>query len=59
MKQLRGPRKEWGGKLREAREEEAERQKMQGNQATIEMSIGKNTRTRPSKGGAAPTFASK
>jgi hypothetical protein len=44
---------------REAREEEAERQKMQGSQATIEMSIGRNTRTRPPKGGAAPTPTSK
>ena len=36
---------------KEAREEEAERQKMQGSQSTIEMSIGRNTRTRPPKGG--------
>jgi hypothetical protein len=39
---------------REAREAEAERQKMQGNQSMIEMSIGRNTRARPPKGGPAP-----
>lgn len=33
------------------REEEAECLKMQGSQATIKMSIGRNTRARPSKGG--------
>lgn len=44
---------------KEAREEEVERQKMQGNQATIEMSIDKNTRTKPPKGGVAPTPTSK
>jgi hypothetical protein len=42
---------------KEAREEEAERQKMQGSQPTIEMSIGRNTRTRPPKGG--PPHSSK
>jgi hypothetical protein len=44
---------------REAREEEAERQKMQGIQPTIEMSIGRNTRNKPPKGGSAPPSASK
>ena len=37
------------------REEEAERMKMQGIQATIEMSIARTTRARPSKGGPPPT----
>ena len=37
---------------KETREEEAERKNMQGCQATIEMSIGRNTRTRPLKGGS-------
>jgi hypothetical protein len=36
---------------KEAREEEAKRKKMQGSQSTIEVSIGRNTRTRPPKGG--------
>lgn len=54
------PSKRVGRKThREAREEEAERKKMQGSQATIEISIGGNTRARPPKGGAAPTLASK
>lgn len=47
------PSKRVGRRSRkEAMEEEVERQKMQGNQSTIEMSIGKNTRTRPTKGGS-------
>eukprot|EP00253_Pinus_taeda_P028376 PITA_28376 len=33
------------------REEEAEHLKMQGSQCTIEMTIGRNSRARPSKGG--------
>lgn len=36
---------------KEKREEEAERLKTQGSQATIEMTIGQNIRPRPSKGG--------
>jgi hypothetical protein len=36
---------------KEAREEEAERKKMQGSQPTIEISIERNNRTRPPKGG--------
>jgi len=45
------PSKRVGRKTRrEAKEEEAKRQKMQGSQATIEMSIGRNTRTKPPKG---------
>ena len=36
---------------KELREEEAERLKVQGSQATIEMTMGRNTRPRPSKGG--------
>ena len=37
------------------REEEVERLKMQGNQPTIEMSISRNTRARPLKGGPPPS----
>ena len=40
--------------LKKVWEEEAEHLKMQGSQATIEMSIGRNTRARPSKGGPPP-----
>jgi len=40
---------------REAREEEAERLKTQGSQPTIEMSIGRNSRNSPPKGGSHPT----
>ena len=36
------------------REEEAERLKMQGSQPTLEMSIARTTRYRPSKGGPPP-----
>jgi hypothetical protein len=39
---------------KELREEEAERLKVQGSQPTIEMSIGRNTRSRPTKGGPTP-----
>eukprot|EP00253_Pinus_taeda_P023537 PITA_23537 len=47
------PSKKAGRKSRkEKREEEAERLKTQGSQPTIEMSIGRNTRPRPSKGDA-------
>jgi hypothetical protein len=50
------PTKRAGRKSRkELREEEAERLKVQGNQSTIEMSIGKNTRSRPPKGGPSPS----
>ena len=46
------PSKNAGRKsLKEAREEEAEMQKMHGSQTTLEMSIGRNTRARPPKGG--------
>ena len=37
------------------REEEAESMKMQGSQPTLEMSISRNTRSGPSKGGPPPT----
>ena len=37
-------------------EEEVERLKMQGIQATIEMSISRNTRARPSKEGPLPSI---
>ena len=39
---------------KEVREEEAKRLKTQGSQSTIEMSIGRNTRARPPKGGSHP-----
>jgi hypothetical protein len=39
---------------REARKEEAERLKIQGSQPTLEMSIGRNSRNRPPKGGSHP-----
>ena len=46
------PSKKAGRKsLKEAREEEEERQKMQGSQTTLEMSIGGNTKAMPPKGG--------
>ena len=49
------PSKKAGRKSRkEKREEEAERLKIQGSQSTIEMSIGRNIRPRPSKGGPNP-----
>jgi hypothetical protein len=49
------PLKKAGRKSRkEKREEEAERYKTQGSQSTIEMSIGRNIRARPSKGGPNP-----
>ena len=41
--------------LKKVQEEEIERLKMQGSQATIEMSISRNTRARPSKGGPLPS----
>jgi len=44
---------------KESREEEAERKKTQGSQSTIEMSIGRNTRTRPPKGGPTHSNPSK
>lgn len=46
------PLKKAGRKTHKAvREEEAERLKMQGSQSTIEMTIGRNTRGRSTKGG--------
>ena len=49
------PLKRAGRKSRkEKREEEAERLKTQGSQSTIEMTIGRNSRPRPSKGGSTP-----
>lgn len=49
------PLKRAGRKSRkEKREEEAERLKTQGSQATIEMTIGRNSRPRSSKGGSTP-----
>jgi hypothetical protein len=57
---LERPAKRAGRKSRkEAREEEAERQKTQGSQPTIEMSIGRNTRIRSQKGGGSSTPTSK
>jgi hypothetical protein len=57
---LERPAKRAGRKSRkEAREEEAERQKTQGSQPTIEMSIGRNTRIRSLKGGGPITPNSK
>ena len=41
--------------LKTVREEEAERLKMQGSQPTLKMSIGRNTRARPAKGGSTPS----
>ena len=52
--------KKTGRKSRkEIREEEAERLKMQGSQATIEMTLGKSKRNRPLKGGATPSSTGK
>ena len=46
------PSKKVGRKsLKEAREEEAERQKIEGSETTLKMSIGRNTRAMPPKGG--------
>ena len=57
---LERPAKRAGRKSRkEAREEEAERQKTQGSQPTIEMSIDRNTRIRSLKGGGQTTPNSK
>ena len=42
------------GNRKEVREEEAERLKMQGSQATIELSFGISKRNMPPKGGANP-----
>jgi hypothetical protein len=57
---LEKPAKRAGRKSRkEAREEEAERQKTQGSKPTIEMSIGRNTRIRSLKGGCPITPNSK
>ena len=44
---------------KEIREEEAERLKMQGSQATIEMSMGRSKHNRPQKGGATPSCTGK
>jgi hypothetical protein len=57
---LERPAKRAGRKShKEAREEEAERQKTQGSQPTIEMSINRNTRIRSLKGGGPTTPNSK
>ena len=53
------PSKRVGRKSHKETREEAERQKMQGIQSTIEMSIGRNTRTRPPKGGPTHSNPSK
>ena len=45
--------------LKKIQEEEAERLKMQGSQATIEMSIAGNTRARLIKGGPPPSINNK
>ena len=45
--------------IQKVREEEDEHLKMQGSQATIEMSIGRNTRARPIKGGPPPSVTNK
>ena len=44
---------------KEIREEEAERLKMQGSQATKEMSMGRTKRNRSQKGGATPSGSGK
>ena len=44
---------------KELREEEAERLKTQGSQSTIEMSYGRNKRTKPPKGAVTPSNPSK
>ena len=44
---------------KEIREEEAERLKMQGSQATLEMSNGRNKRNIPPKGGQTPSASGK
>ena len=41
--------------LKKIREEETERLKMKGIQGTIDMSISRNTRAIPSKGGPLPS----
>ena len=47
-----------GHKLQKTlREEEADRLKMQGSQATLDMSISRNTRARPPKGGPPPSIS--
>ena len=45
--------------LKKVREEEVECLNMQGSQTTIEMSIGRNTRDRPIKGGPLPSVTNK
>ena len=44
---------------KEIREEEAEHLKMQGSQATFEMSIGRSKRNIPQKGGVTPSCIGK
>jgi len=44
---------------KEIKEEEAERLKMQSSQSTIEMSLGRNTRAQPTKGGPTSSFPGK
>ena len=45
--------------LKKVQEEEFELLNMQGSQATIEMSIARNTRAKPSKGGPLPSVNNK
>ena len=44
---------------KEVKEEEAESLKMQGSQATIEMTLGRSKRNRPNKGGATTSVIGK
>ena len=44
---------------KDIREEEVDRLKMQGSQATIEMSLGKSKRNKPLKGGETPSGTGK
>ena len=45
--------------LKKVRDEEEERLNMEGSQTTIEMSISRNTKARPSKGGPPPSVNNK
>ena len=51
--------KKAGKKSRKEAREEEERLKMQGNQSTIEMSLGRSKRTRPPNGVITPSSTSK
>ena len=44
---------------KEAREDEADRLKMQGSQSTIEISFGRSKRTQPIKGASTPSLSGK